>query len=101
MSESAISNSAAQKASHKCCAAALCTNKSDNRKDPTHLQSDTKEERRNRQSLGCMFRLNKGDLLETSKVKIENERQNEDLAEVVADLKRQLLRTFQVLFRRI
>ena len=34
---------------------------------------------------------NKGDPMETSKVKIENEHQNEDLAEVVADLKRQLL----------
>ena len=34
---------------------------------------------------------NKVDPLETSKVKIENEHQNEDLAEVVADLKRQLL----------
>jgi len=33
----------------------------------------------------------KGDPLETSEVKIENKHQNEDLAEVVADLKRQLL----------
>ena len=33
----------------------------------------------------------KGDPLDTSKVKIKNEHQNEDLAEVVADLKRQLL----------
>ena len=33
--ESARSNSAAQKTSHKCCAAALCTNRSDNRKDLT------------------------------------------------------------------
>ena len=32
--------------------------------------------------------------METSKVKIENEHQNEDLAEVVADLKRQLLLLF-------
>ena len=35
MSESAGSNNAAQKTSHKCCAAALCTNRSDNRKDLT------------------------------------------------------------------
>ena len=35
MPESARSNSAAQKTSHKCCAAALCTNRSDNRKDLT------------------------------------------------------------------
>ena len=35
---------------------------------------------------------NKGDPMETSKVKFhENDHQNEDLAEVVADLKRQLL----------
>ena len=35
VSESAGSNSAAQKSSHKCCAAVLCTNRSDNRKDLT------------------------------------------------------------------
>ena len=33
MRECARSNSAAQKTSHKCCVAALCTNRSDNRKD--------------------------------------------------------------------
>ena len=35
MPESARSNSAVQKTSHKCCAVALCTNRSDNRKDVT------------------------------------------------------------------
>ena len=35
MLESARSNSAAQKTPHKCCVAALCTNRSDNRKDRT------------------------------------------------------------------
>jgi len=35
MSESTRSNSAAQKTSHECCAAALCTNRSDNRNDLT------------------------------------------------------------------
>ena len=35
LSESVGSNYAARKTSHKCCAAALCTNRSDNRKDLT------------------------------------------------------------------
>ena len=165
MLESARSNSAAQKTPHKCCVAALCTNRSDNRKDLTFhtflkdsqrrmewavkmKRSDSKFksntslfccsenfvstdykrsltgkrkdllptatpsrfqwtkassheierakrcERREAKStitysVACSEK--KGDPLETSEVKIENEHQNEDLAEVVADLKRQLL----------
>jgi len=165
MSESVRSNSAEQKTSHKCFAAALCTNGSDNRKDLTfqtfpkdsqlrmewavkmkrsdskfksntslfccsehfvstdckrsltgkrkdllptatpsrfqwtkvsshEIEREKRCERREAKSTitySVASSEKRGDPLKTSKVKIENEHQNEDLAEVVADLKRQLL----------
>ena len=165
MSQSARSKSAAPKISQKCCAAALCTNRSDNRKDLTfhafskdsqrmmewavkmrrsdskfkshtylfccseHFVSTDYErsltgkrkdllptstpsrfqwtkassheierakrcERREAKltiTYSVVSSEIKDDPLERSEVKIEKEHQNEDLAEVVADLKRQLL----------